>query len=52
VARQRLQHVIEETNSGPHVSVSSAIQLNPDVEIGFVGFAADLTYSGHARSCQ
>ena len=42
VPRQRLEHVVEEADAGPHRRLAPAVQIHPDEEIGLLRGAADL----------
>jgi hypothetical protein len=39
--------VIEEADSGLDLGLAATIQIDPDPEIGLVGGAGDLGYTGH-----
>ena len=48
VAGQRLQHVVEETDPGLYPRFALPIQVYPDVKVGLLSGAGDLSDPGHA----
>jgi hypothetical protein len=47
VPGQRREHVVEKPDSGLHVRVAPAVQVDPNSKIGLVGLAGDFGDSGH-----
>ena len=49
VPRERVEHVVEEPDPGLHRRVTAAVQVHPDVQVGLLGGAADLTSAAHGH---
>jgi hypothetical protein len=47
VARQRLEHVVEEPDAGLDPGLTPAVQIYPDAEIGLFGGSGNLADTGH-----
>ena len=49
VARQHVEHVIEEADAGFPLAGAVAVQPEADVDVGLAGLAIDLGDPGHHR---
>src|ERR1700680_3599046 len=47
MARDEVQHVVQETDAGGDEGGSAAVEIQADADVGFVGFAMKRRCSGH-----
>jgi hypothetical protein len=47
VARECLEHVVEEPDTGAHGGGTGTVEIDPHPELGFVRAPRDIAYSRH-----
>jgi hypothetical protein len=50
VARDKIKHVIEEPNAGGDAGFSAAVEIQPETDVRFVGFAMNVGRARHEFS--
>ncbi|HSR18023.1 MAG TPA: hypothetical protein VLM39_08010, partial [Ignavibacteriaceae bacterium] len=50
VAREQVEHVIEEADTGADVGLAGAVEVEGELDFGFFGLAGELGCSGGHRS--